>query len=71
MTDHFLPPDPVPEPPHLAMSFEAYKRKDVMEVIEKFPDDILAYGYFTSDDPTAMKLIANSTFKYQTETALM
>lgn len=65
MTDHFLPPDPVPEPPHVAICFDAYKRNDLMELFEKMPEDILAYGYFTTEVPDTAKLLANSTFKYE------
>lgn len=64
-TDPFLPPDPVPDPPHLAIAFEAYKRKDVFEICEQYQDAILSYGYFSNSDPEKAKLIANSTAKYE------
>lgn len=64
MTESFLASDPIPERPHLAMAFDAYKCKDIMEVIDAHREDILAYGYFTSDDFSAPELIANSTFTY-------
>lgn len=35
-----------------------------MEVIELYRDDILAYGYFTTDNCETAQLIANSTFNY-------
>lgn len=64
MTESFLPPDPIPERPHLAIAFDAYKHKDIMDVIDTHRDNILAYGYFTSDNFSATELIANSTFTY-------
>lgn len=64
MTESFLAADPIPERPHLAIAFDAYKRKDIMEVIDSHREDILAYGYFTSDNFSATELIANSTFTY-------
>lgn len=35
-----------------------------MELIAEHPDDILAYGYFTSEKPTSAKIIADSTYRY-------
>ncbi|XP_032594133.1 uncharacterized protein LOC6564781 isoform X2 [Drosophila grimshawi] len=60
----FLPPDPVPEPPHIIMAFEASKRDDVMEVVEATREDIPQYGIFTSDIAGEAKLITNSIYKY-------
>lgn len=42
-----------------------------MDIIEQYPEDVLAYGYFTSDDYTTATLIANSTFAYQKNTPTM
>lgn len=47
------------------MAFDAYKRKELMEIIEKNRDDILAYGYFTSDRYDKAEIIATSTYNYQ------
>lgn len=44
--------------------FDAYKRREIMEVIEEYRDDVLAYGYFTTDNTETAQLIANSTFNY-------
>lgn len=46
------------------MIFDAYKRKELMEIVEKNRADILAYGYFTTDDHRCAELIANSTYNY-------
>lgn len=35
-----------------------------MDLIDEYKDDILAYGYFTTDDFETAELIANSTFSY-------
>lgn len=51
--------------------YDSYKRKELMDVIEQHPDEVLAYGYFTSDDPNAATLIANSTFNYHKVTPTM
>lgn len=65
LTETFLPPDPVPELPHVSLCFDAYKRNDLMEAFAQLPGTILAYGYFTTEEPTTAKLLANSTFKYE------
>lgn len=64
MTDHFLPPDPIPDPPHIALSFDAVKRRDIIDVLQLYPESILAWGYFTTADPYSAKLIASTTREY-------
>lgn len=60
----FLPPDPVPEPPHICMVFDAYKKRDVFEVIAKYSRDVIAHGFFTSGDPKSAELIAKTGERY-------
>lgn len=64
----FLAPDPPPEPVHLVLAFDAHKTRQISNIMNKNPEDILHYGYFTSDDPEDAKLIANSIPKYQNVT---
>ncbi|XP_058466424.1 uncharacterized protein LOC131439442 [Malaya genurostris] len=64
LTDHFLPPDPIPEPPHICIVFDAYKKRDVFEVVDKYKRDVMAYGYFTTGDPKSAELIAKTTERY-------
>ncbi|XP_026849665.1 uncharacterized protein LOC6602900 [Drosophila persimilis] len=63
-TAAFLPPDPVPEPPHIIMTFDAYKKKDLDSILESCREDIPLYGFFTSDNPQTAVFIANSVEKY-------
>lgn len=63
-TATFLPPDPVPEPPHIVMTFDAYKKKDLGVILETCREDIPLYGFFTSDNPQTAVFIANSVEKY-------
>lgn len=65
-TSGFLPPDPVPEPPHIIMAFDAYKKRDLLSVMERLKDDVPRYGFFSSDEADEAKLIANSATKYAT-----
>lgn len=46
------------------IAFDAYKWRDIMEIIDMYQDDILAYGYFTTDNHETAQLLANSTFNY-------
>ncbi|KAL5292066.1 NME8 family protein [Megaselia abdita] len=64
----FLAPDPPPEPAHLVLAFDAHKTRQITNIMNKNPEDILHYGYFTSDDPEEAKLIANSIPNYQNVT---
>ncbi|KAH8421533.1 hypothetical protein KR009_012139 [Drosophila setifemur] len=63
-TSTFLPPDPVPEPPHIVMTFDSYKKKDLALILETCREDIPLYGFFTSDNPQTAVFIANSVEKY-------
>ncbi|XP_035891857.1 uncharacterized protein LOC118503081 [Anopheles stephensi] len=69
LTEHFLPPDPVPEPPHICMVFDAYKKRDVLEVAmnEKYKTQVMAFGYFSTGDPKTAELIAKTTERYMTK----
>lgn len=42
-----------------------------MEVIQIYREDVIAYGYFTTDNPETAQLIANSTFLYVTNPPTM
>ncbi|XP_055691447.1 uncharacterized protein LOC129794667 [Lutzomyia longipalpis] len=64
LTEIFLPPDPVPDPPHLAIIFDAFKKQDIMDACLKHKTAVLAYGYFTSADPKTATLIANTNDAY-------
>ncbi|KAL7744514.1 hypothetical protein ACLKA6_017038 [Drosophila palustris] len=63
-TSSFLPPDPTPEPPHIIMTFDAYKKKDLMNLVDACRDDVPLYGFFNSDNPQTATFIANSVDKY-------
>ncbi|EDX02111.1 uncharacterized protein LOC6525165 [Drosophila yakuba] len=63
-TTTFLPPDPVPEPPHIVMIFDAYKKKDLAILLETCREDIPLYGFYNGDNPLTAQFIANSVEKY-------
>ncbi|XP_037935742.1 uncharacterized protein LOC119669793 isoform X2 [Teleopsis dalmanni] len=63
-TTPFLPPDPTPEPPHIIMAFDAYKRKDLMYLVNKHKNDIPCYGIFSSDEVEEAQLIARNAQEY-------
>ncbi|KAH8386995.1 hypothetical protein KR093_003958 [Drosophila rubida] len=63
-TATFLPPDPTPQPPHIIMTFDAYKKKDLMNLVDACRADVPLYGFFSSDNPQTATFIANSVDKY-------
>ncbi|XP_060518186.1 thioredoxin domain-containing protein 3-like isoform X2 [Cylas formicarius] len=65
----FLLPDVKEVPVHVAMAFDAFKAKDVMELSDKYPEHVLSYGYFSSDVVGEAKLIAKTTDKFESRTA--
>lgn len=52
-------------PPHVAVAYDAFKSPEVMELNDKYPGQILAYGFFTSDIPAEAKLIAKTVDKFE------
>ncbi|KAH8396335.1 hypothetical protein KR222_008646 [Zaprionus bogoriensis] len=66
-TSSFLAPDPTPEPPHIIMTFDAYKKKDLMNLVDACRDDVPLYGFFSSDNPQTAVFIANSVDKYNSK----
>lgn len=52
-------------------AYDAYKYREIMEAIETHREDVLAYGYFTTDNTETAQLIANSTFSYVTNPPTM
>ncbi|KAF2892729.1 hypothetical protein ILUMI_13445 [Ignelater luminosus] len=58
-------PEPVPIPPHIAIAFDAVKRREVIDVMNDYPDDIMRFGFFTTDSPETAKLVAKTVQKYE------
>lgn len=65
-TEHFLPPDVPPVPQHLLFVFDAYKRQNIFETCKPNEEDVLAFGYFSSEEVTTCTLLAKTTEKYET-----
>lgn len=65
MTEHFLIPEPEPTPPHYAVVFDAIRRHEIASLMEKFSDQVIRYGFFTSEHPEDAKLVAKSIYKYE------
>lgn len=54
-----LPQRP-PVPPHVAIIFEAFKRREVLDLINEYRSDIIRFGFFSDDNPVNTKLIAKT-----------
>ncbi|RZC38575.1 uncharacterized protein BDFB_005350 [Asbolus verrucosus] len=65
ITEHHLIPEPEPTPPHYAVVFDALRRQDVLNLMEKYPNEIIRFGFFTSEVPENAKLIAKNLKKYE------
>lgn len=58
-------PEPIPIPPYIAITFDTFKRKEVYELMEEYPDDIMKYGFFTTDNPETATLICKTKDKFE------
>lgn len=55
-----LIPEPEPPPPYIAVVYDAIKRKEVLALMEQYPDTVMKYGFFTDEKADTAKLIAKS-----------
>ncbi|KAF5275639.1 hypothetical protein FQA39_LY06751 [Lamprigera yunnana] len=52
--------EPIPEPPHIAIAFDAAKRREIFNLVEQYEDYVMHYGFFTDDQAEKAQLIAKS-----------
>lgn len=64
-SDQYVPPPPEPEPPYIAICYDAFKRHDLLPLMEQYPKAVMRYGFFTSDIPEEATLIAKSNHAYE------
>lgn len=62
-------PEPEPIPPHLALIYDAVHRREVLEVMNQYPDDVMRYGFFTTEDPHTAKLVAKTPANFERKLA--
>ncbi|XP_019873163.2 uncharacterized protein LOC109601365 isoform X2 [Aethina tumida] len=55
-----LIPIPEPEPDHLAIVYEFYKKEAVKKVMDQHAKHVMRYGFFTSEDFYSTRLVAKS-----------
>ncbi|KAI4466125.1 nme/nm23 family member 8 [Holotrichia oblita] len=60
-----VPPEPEPIPPHIAVAYDAFKRSDVMALIEEYQKDVMRFGFFTDEKPETAKLIAKTVMHFE------
>ncbi|VEN44863.1 unnamed protein product [Callosobruchus maculatus] len=52
-------------PLYIIAAYDAFKAHDIVELMEKYPGQVLSYGFFTSDVPPEAKLIAKSFTEFE------
>ncbi|KAJ8961256.1 hypothetical protein NQ318_008940 [Aromia moschata] len=58
-------PEPEPTPPHYAVIFGLTKFHEALDVINRYPKDVMKYGFFTSHVPKEAELIAKTYHKLE------
>lgn len=61
----YIPQPPSSIPPHVAIIFDAFKKKDVMDMVKENVAYIMNMGVFTSANPSTAELIAKSIKEYE------
>ncbi|XP_077299977.1 thioredoxin domain-containing protein 3 homolog [Arctopsyche grandis] len=65
----FIEPEPPPLPPYLAVAFDAFKRKEVLEMCALHESEVLKLGFYTSSDPAATTNIGITPDEYENKHA--
>lgn len=65
MVASLILPEPEPTPPHLVIAYDAYRRKEILEVMNQYQQDVMRYGFFTSENPKNAQLVAKTIPKFE------
>lgn len=60
LTAGCLIPEPEPIPEHFTVAFDISKANNALQIAHKYPEEILRYGYFTSEVPEEATLVART-----------
>lgn len=52
-------------PQHLLFVFDAYKRQNIFDACKPDLNDVLAFGFFSSEDIATCELLAKTVDKYE------
>ncbi|KAJ8942900.1 hypothetical protein NQ314_009875 [Rhamnusium bicolor] len=61
-------PETEPTPLYVAVAYDAFKARDVMELSAQYPGQVMAYGFFSSDIPAEAQLVAKTVEKFEERT---
>ncbi|XP_074042871.1 uncharacterized protein [Leptinotarsa decemlineata] len=61
-------PDVEPTPFYVAVCYDAFKTREVMELVEQYAGQVMAYGFFTKDVPCEASLIAKTVQEFEERT---
>lgn len=64
ITNKFDLPEPEVIPPHLIVAFDAFKKKEVLELAAEFPNETMKMGFFTSCEADNAELIAKTPERF-------
>ncbi|CAH1109671.1 unnamed protein product [Psylliodes chrysocephalus] len=57
-----------PTPLYIAIAFDAFKTREVMELSDLYPGQVMMYGFFTSDKPLEATLISKTVEEFDART---
>ncbi|XP_060518187.1 uncharacterized protein LOC132696984 isoform X3 [Cylas formicarius] len=60
LSQDYTIPEPEPIPEHLAIIFGYDKKEDVFQVVGEYQDEVMRYGFFTTEKPDNTQLVAKS-----------
>ncbi|XP_056646626.1 uncharacterized protein LOC130451559 isoform X1 [Diorhabda sublineata] len=61
-------PDVEPTPFYIAVAYDAFKTKEVMELSDLYPGQVMMYGFFDDDKPETATLILKTVTEFEERT---
>ncbi|KAL3283426.1 hypothetical protein HHI36_006571, partial [Cryptolaemus montrouzieri] len=53
------------KPLHIAMAYDTFKTKDLMEIAKEYPGGVMRFGFFDTDEPAKAQLIAKTVEEFE------
>lgn len=65
MSNPYKFPEVQPSPFYVAVGYDAFKTRDIMQLAEEYSGNVLNYGFFTSDIPPEAQLIVKTVDEFE------